>query len=184
MEVCSFDWELASKFIPLITAIISIFIAGFVYWAWHNQKGKEVIANEAKEAIKEFLEFGSKINKTNQNLDLNEVDLDHISRLKYIYEESNKRLLFLVNSIEIPYLKKTMFDFHVENHQLFSRLELIHVLKKEYVDEQHQIDPKLIDETRQLISKSYCSMLKIVDLLRPYALYKTKFKYKKLSKSA
>ena len=57
MEVCSFNWELASKFIPLVTGIITICVAVFVYHVWHKQKGKEVIANEAKEAIKELLEL-------------------------------------------------------------------------------------------------------------------------------
>lgn len=33
---------------PLITPIISICIAGFVYWAWHKQKGKEITASECK----------------------------------------------------------------------------------------------------------------------------------------
>lgn len=51
MDVCSFNWELASKFVPLVTPIISIGLAIFVYRIWHKQKGKEVIANEAKEFI-------------------------------------------------------------------------------------------------------------------------------------
>lgn len=51
MDVCSFNWELAFKFVPLVTPIISIGLAIFVYRIWHKQKGKEVIANEAKEFI-------------------------------------------------------------------------------------------------------------------------------------
>lgn len=178
---CVVDWELASKFVPLITAIISICIAGFVYWAWHEQKGKEVIANEAKEAIKDFLELGNKISNINQMLDKNETDGDTILRIKYIYEESNKRLLFLVNSIEIEKLKKIMFDLHVSNYQLFSRLDIIYKLNnKNYDREKYKIDPNLINETRELIRKSYGLVWDIVYILKPYALYKTKFKYKKI----
>lgn len=128
MNGCEIDWEVASKFVPLITPIISICIAIFVYLAWHRQKGKEVLANEAKEALKEFLEFGNKIIKINQMLDMDKIDPENTARIKYIYEESNKRLLFLINSLEIPSLRKLMFDFHVETYQLFSRLDLIYVL--------------------------------------------------------
>ncbi|KQD11368.1 hypothetical protein APD05_11805 [Acinetobacter nosocomialis] len=51
MSFCSFNWELASKFVPLITPIVSVALATFVYRIWHKQKGKEVVANEAKEFI-------------------------------------------------------------------------------------------------------------------------------------
>lgn len=59
MDVCSFNWELASKFVPLVTPIISIGLAIFVYRIWHKQKGKEVIANEAKEFIIKLAELQS-----------------------------------------------------------------------------------------------------------------------------
>lgn len=177
MDACSFNWELASKFVPLVTAIVSILIACFVYWAWHQQKGKEVIANEAKEAIKDFLELGNKISNINQMLDHKEIDEDIIVRIKYIYEESNRRLLFLVNSIEIKNLKKNMFDLHVENNKLFNRLDLIHMLKKDYNKEEYKIDPNLINETREIARKSYGLVWDIVYILKPYALYKTKFNY-------
>lgn len=48
MEVCSFDWKLASEFVPLVTPIVSIGLAIYVYHIWHDQKGKEVIASECK----------------------------------------------------------------------------------------------------------------------------------------
>lgn len=48
MDACSINWDLVSKFIPLVTGLISIGIAIFVYKVWHKQKEKEVFANEAK----------------------------------------------------------------------------------------------------------------------------------------
>jgi hypothetical protein len=64
MDACSFDWELASKFIPLVTGIITIGVAGFVYYVWHKQKEKEVIANEAKDTILDMIS----IEKTNNKI--------------------------------------------------------------------------------------------------------------------
>lgn len=49
MATCSFNWELASKFIPLITGLVPIGITWFLYHQWHTQKQKEVIANECKD---------------------------------------------------------------------------------------------------------------------------------------
>jgi flagellar basal body-associated protein FliL len=51
MEVCSFDWELASKFIPLINPIITIIIAIAVYKIWHKQKEKEYLSKIANDLI-------------------------------------------------------------------------------------------------------------------------------------
>ena len=51
MSLCTFNWELASKFVPLVTPIVSVALAIFVYRIWHKQKGKEVVANETKEFI-------------------------------------------------------------------------------------------------------------------------------------
>ncbi|RLZ11327.1 hypothetical protein EAH57_02875 [Acinetobacter sp. 2JN-4] len=48
MDACSINWDLVSKFIPLVTGLITIGIAIFVYKVWHKQKEKEVFANEAK----------------------------------------------------------------------------------------------------------------------------------------
>jgi hypothetical protein len=44
MDVCSIDWQLVSKFTPLLTPIVALFI----FRQWNKQKGTEVIANEAK----------------------------------------------------------------------------------------------------------------------------------------
>ncbi|MFW1951659.1 hypothetical protein [Acinetobacter beijerinckii] len=44
MDACSIDWDLVSKFTPYILAFIA-------YRIWHMQKGREVIANEAKEFL-------------------------------------------------------------------------------------------------------------------------------------
>lgn len=51
MDICSFDWELASKFIPLINTICTIIIAIVVYKVWHKQKEKEYLSKIANDLI-------------------------------------------------------------------------------------------------------------------------------------
>jgi hypothetical protein len=48
MVACDLDWELIAKVLPSIIASIT---ALFIYSRWSNQKGSEVIANEAKNLI-------------------------------------------------------------------------------------------------------------------------------------
>lgn len=48
MEVCSWDWGAIATFTG---AGVTILVAIVAYWIWLKQKGKEVIANEAKEYI-------------------------------------------------------------------------------------------------------------------------------------
>lgn len=80
MEICSLDWELASKFVPLITAITSIFIAVFVFWAWHYQKGKEVIASECKAYWTSLTELEIIYNNLEQNADFRSNNFQQFSK--------------------------------------------------------------------------------------------------------
>lgn len=67
MDACNFDWELASKFVPLVTIFITIGMGFVGYYLWHKQKGKEVLANESKDALLSMISI-EKINNTIANL--------------------------------------------------------------------------------------------------------------------
>lgn len=41
MDFCSFDWELSSKFIPLVAPLVALYI----FNQWNKQKEKEVLSN-------------------------------------------------------------------------------------------------------------------------------------------
>ncbi|MHA3068777.1 hypothetical protein ACX1N4_07330, partial [Acinetobacter sp. ANC 3789] len=101
MDICSFDFNLASKFIPLITPIVAIYI----FKKWKKQKGSEVIANESKEAIKDLLEL-SVINfnivfggsKSRAELE------SKLSKFKEISEKAHRAMLFLNTDKDIDKL--------------------------------------------------------------------------------
>ncbi len=60
MDVCSFDWSIIATYQDVMgtylgvaaTIASPIIVAVYIYKKWHDQKGKEVIANEAKEILK------------------------------------------------------------------------------------------------------------------------------------
>ncbi|MCH7294111.1 hypothetical protein [Acinetobacter higginsii] len=96
MDLCVVDWKAIT---PIIAASIAACIASFTAFKisnrWSNQKGSEVIANEAKEAIYQINElskfYQQYLNNFNpQNLDilLNEHQLifkDLIHKIDFIF---------------------------------------------------------------------------------------------------
>lgn len=48
MDFCSIDWDIIGKFFP---SVFTSLFAFFIFSQWKNQKGSEVIANEAKSLI-------------------------------------------------------------------------------------------------------------------------------------
>ncbi|MEG0181754.1 MAG: hypothetical protein RR657_07670 [Peptostreptococcaceae bacterium] len=53
MDACIIDWSAVAGFTGAIATIASpIIVAIYLYKKWHDQKGKEVIANEANEILK------------------------------------------------------------------------------------------------------------------------------------
>ncbi|AMM30262.1 hypothetical protein [Acinetobacter pittii] len=95
MEVCSFNWELASKFVPLVTPIISIGLAIFVYRIWHKQKGKEVIANEAKEFIIKLAELQSLQMEVISSINKKRFDKEKFEKFKDVKKELSDSAVFI-----------------------------------------------------------------------------------------
>lgn len=101
MDACIFNWELASKFIPLITGLVPIGITWFLYHQWHNQKQKEVIANECKDLWyklddleKSYKRLGEIMSYTLSAQDQHTIEEKFFSDVKeWIYENLSKMSL-------------------------------------------------------------------------------------------
>ena len=104
MSICSFDWELASKFIPLLTPIV----AWYIFRQWKKQKGAESLSNIAKE-IYEVIEV----------VKMNLINVEDIT-CKYIRSsEKDKRDIYRQDMQ--PILK----DFNKSTNQLISKVEIV-----------------------------------------------------------
>lgn len=101
MDFCNFNWDLISRFVPLVTPTVSIGIAIFVYRLWHIQKAKEVIAQEAKSIIESLYEL-NKVFFDIQNY--NFVDFEDLKlKMKKFQSERenlNLKLTFIKNSLD------------------------------------------------------------------------------------
>lgn len=169
MDVCNLDWSAIAGFVGAGVAL-------FISQQWKDQKGSEVIANEAKEVIKELLDFSTKQqNFIHFMTQFKEIDSDNFTRLQDQNSDIYKRLVFIENSIDIKNFKKTIFDYNLINQKIFKDISQVP-------------DVIIADEYKKLIEKiglqrefNLSKCLQLTDLIRPYALYQTKFNFKKLN---
>ncbi|CEI50780.1 hypothetical protein [Acinetobacter bereziniae] len=101
MDFCNYNWDLISRFVPLVTPTVSIGIAFFVYKVWHIQKGKEVIAQEAKSIIESIYEL-NKVFFDLQNYNFEDFEDMKLKMKKFKSERDNLtlKLTFIRNSLD------------------------------------------------------------------------------------
>jgi len=150
------------------------FLALISYKKWNAQKGAEVIAFEAKEAIKElqennYLSF-SLIHDIEQ---LDKIDKESVFKYAHQRESLFKRLLFINNCI---YLENLINDIDKYNDTITEMLKIYAMLICENLTEhtekslkddlknKHEISSKCIDE--------------ITLKIKPYALYQASIKFR------
>lgn len=99
MDICSFDWELVSKFIPLLTSLVPIGITYAVYKIWHAQKNKELISKFAQDLIfkdMNFYDSFQKLTEENDVVAMCETIRDYYNNIKlfqYLIEEKHDKQL-------------------------------------------------------------------------------------------
>ena len=167
MNFCAIDW---TELIKILTPFI---IAYAVYRVWHNQKGKEVIANTAKDCIMDI--FG---------LMASAVIIQHSkARDSKEYEEAlldfNK--LISKNIQGINFILSSVDDDKLKNAQDKHGLNCGKVMK--YVRAYNNISDKNQNIESYLSTEDFNSFHQsskdLVDCLRSYAIYGTRFKFRK-----
>lgn len=169
MDVCSFNWELASKFVPLVTPIVSIGIAWFVYYQWHGQKGKEVIANECKDGIKIILESCKLLNDIRNDLSLKpEVSLreklnQDIATFNHLHRTIIRNLLFINSLIE----ENSLYNLIVEYNKNHQDMELMLQAKMKF----YGINGETYSRLQEFYETYIKNTSRLTETLTKYALY-------------
>jgi len=135
MNICSLDWDIAYKYFQTILTVV---IAGVVYFLWHKQKGKEVISIEAKEIFKLLEEASSKSHQIFEQmlimatqgkvpndfdketiLEFRNMNIEILKRLDFIrYKNTNKNTLSLIDAFSESYADFIMHYFRNDNMNL------------------------------------------------------------------
>lgn len=163
-------WETFKGFTPYIMGIV-------VYWIWHKQKEKEVIANEANEILKitddlklsytmTYLHYHTNINNSGIfNYDDFKESIDKEHRIR---EEFTLKIQFLLTVIEDNEISKIYKNYRL-NEAKFSTIPIIYENKNtELVEALRIIDQRLEEDLKALKLK-----------LAKYAMYKNKIIFPK-----
>lgn len=101
MDVCSWDWGAIAGFTGAVATIASpIIVAVYLYNQWHDQKGKEVIANEAKTLFYEVCEFHKHIDYL-INYEVTDKGLiNAFNKIENLIIDINNKILFLEENVD------------------------------------------------------------------------------------
>ncbi|MFH3962887.1 hypothetical protein WDA57_09190 [Acinetobacter nosocomialis] len=164
------DWELASKFIPLITALTTISVAWFVYKVWHKQKAKEVMASEAKQCIKDLLEMIKIINFIEVGKYDDEEELKkQFAKFKILFEQTIINVMYVNDCVNILNLKNKIFEFTEAGNTL------INLKSKNSLNyENPNFKDKFYGDTKLFSAKA----IDLTNILRPYSVYIKTFDFR------
>ncbi|MDN8242697.1 hypothetical protein [Acinetobacter baumannii] len=172
MEACNINWDLVIKCIQIITPLG---IALFVYHIWHEQKGKEVVANEVKELLKNILEEMTIISllryETQKDLKLIE---EKIERLNNLTQINMRSALFIENCLNEKELGMLFTNYNMvstDTYVLLRNNSLKAKDPKEYMNLniQSRINLDAYNKPTEAIIKK----------LSPFAIYTKKISLKK-----
>lgn len=169
MEDCSWNWEIASKYIPLIIAL-------GVYFLWYRQKGKEVVAGEAKQYMSYLNRLQSMQPRISSAI-TDELDVNRIRNSLMTVPEVD-RLINEYNSIVVQMSDSGNFIYFALNEdQYFKELNSKYLVQaRNYTKNSNKVlKSNLISYTSVNIPDSKIA-LKINKYLVQHALYKQEFK--------
>lgn len=157
-------FETFKAFTPYILAIV-------VYLVWHRQKGKEVLANEAKENIKSITELSMMqldIIDTLTKRDINRIK----EKSKKYYDDYHKitRNLHFLYRFSDSKTKKYIEIFRENSINYGTYISLFNNQKIDKLTEEKYKD--IIKELNNLYAENYSNSRELVKLLSKYAFYK------------
>ncbi|MDC4427996.1 hypothetical protein NQ647_03370 [Acinetobacter baumannii] len=169
MEICRIDWDLVLR---LVQIIVPIGIAIFVYQVWHDQKGKEVVANEVKELLKNILEEITIVSMLRYETQKNMESINEkIERLNILTQVNMRSALFIGECLDEDGLKEIFEKYNTkstDNYVLLRENALKVKSPKEYLQINNLSETKL-NEFKQPTEN-------VLNKISPYAIYRKKFK--------
>lgn len=156
-----------------ITLLSPFVIAYIIYHIWHAQKGKEVIAFEAREIIKNFLEYIVALGKLSHlPPKIHEELVSEVENLKRLKSQVIRGLHYFTECMEDKKLEKYVDEYVdkealLEQEMNFMSRKLGPIqFKKDIQAAEHQIE-EVLNSAEKVISE-----------IKPYSTYQKRFKFK------
>lgn len=158
MDLCVVDWRAVAT---LLASLIASSTALYISNKWKGQKGGEVVANEAKQTIKDLLEIIRIVGYITSDNTTPEQHSDYFKAFKSLYESVVRSSLYIDNCVEIEGFKDQMNEFFEHCRSLL------------WVDSEYKENFK---KKSGYIGSTGITM---VNILIPYSIYQEKFKFRK-----
>lgn len=162
MDVCIFNWELASKFLPLAAPLVALYI----FAQWKTQKGKEVLANEAKLLTYDLLAIKKIIIKIENK------DVKDINQLYNEYKSLSTQIEDKINFLD-NYLITNTNENKVNNYKKQNFILLDNIRK--FLDENNLIGfliyINLLNHENEELNKLKNSIDEIISISKRLSLY-------------
>lgn len=179
MDVCSWDWSIIATYQNVMETYLGvaatiaspIIVAVYIYNKWHDQKGKEVIANEAKKLLDNVNELKIKRNILS-NMYLIE-DIDKIESTLSDFRDKNSKIIIEIDSFidlikkkkfkttEILLIRNVMYDLYIKITLVLDKIKNIDQIKTS----------KEMGNIGNFLDKYQSEILKLIDILVSHALY-------------
>lgn len=164
MDLCLLDWKAIA---PIIAATIAASIASFTAFKisdrWNNQKGSEVIANEAKEAIYQISELSKFYQKNLNNINPSNVE-EIINEYQIIFKDVIHKIDFIFNSPINRDDKKNLLEVALN----FGTSNIIYIDKLNSKKTSAELEELFLDSFKNFTKQKQI----IIKILMDYALYK------------
>ena len=166
MEFCIIEWN---ELIKILTPFILAFI---VYRVWHNQKGKEVVANLAKGSTINILEALTSLTiltfKPPNDIRNLEKLIDRFMELEH---ENFRSLAFLTECLD----DKEIHEYVKQHNRISGKIAIRFDLFSDPISHENFKDNPIPES----LCREYGEVCeKIIDELKLYSTYRKTFKYK------
>ncbi|MDM1783385.1 hypothetical protein [Acinetobacter bereziniae] len=155
--------------VALIGAGIPSLVAVLIFFKWKNQKGSEVIANEAKQMVKDLLEQIKLIMFMNEGRYEIEEHEEQFLKFKALFEKSVIDITYVEDCIYVKELELKFRSYTKHGN------EIIKLKSKNTLDFDN---PNFIDKLKTETKKFSEFAMDLVNLLKPYSIYHKDFKFK------
>ncbi|WP_327858640.1 hypothetical protein [Acinetobacter guillouiae] len=165
MNFCAIDWN---ELIKILTPFIITFA---VYRVWHNQKGKEVVANTAKEAITDLLEEIATITLIafKEPNDHNAIK-EELVKFNRLTLKTFRSLAFLSECLNDEELEKLLDNYNKQS----GNMKII-IRVQPNLSDNESLEKFTI--TKSDYEEFTGSIEKLIKKIKPYATYKKRFKF-------
>lgn len=168
--------EIASSLLSWTSTMFATIALLYTFNSWREQKGSEVIANEAKDLIKDITQnisiLGDIIYEYSNLTIKNENVISNLLNCKKLELEIHRKIYFIENTIVFYDLDKLYKDFDYKNSSIIDNLEF-RINKNDF---------KEYERYRPLLIEKYIALCKLSDdlikKLSIYSLYQRPIKFK------